>query len=146
MASNENIQTIPGNGSSAVTGLKRSAARKPAKTAAAKKPRASRPTEILFKELPNPYKEPIPPYIWIDHPSQSERLLGSTYVVRLGVGGADAVEISIDKGPWLPCRATSGYWWYDWAEIPAGKHTLVARMKTNDGRWFRTPPRACDYR
>src|SRR5262245_53272001 len=38
------------------------------------------PTEVLFKDPPNPYAIPQPPYIWIDHPEQSERLLSAVYV------------------------------------------------------------------
>lgn len=102
--------------------------------------------EILFTEKANPYKQPVPPYIWIDFPQEQERLQASEYVMRFGVGGADMVEISIDKGAWLSCRFASGYWWYDWANISKGKHTLTARIRATDGRWFRTPPRLCDYR
>jgi len=117
-------------------------------TAAAKRlvNRASGPVETLFTQEPNPFKSPEAPFIWIDYPAQDETLVGPDYHVRLGVGGADLVEISIDKSPWLPCRLTSGYWWYDWSDIAPGKHTLVARMRTSDNRWFKTPPRACTRR
>ncbi|HVO33726.1 MAG TPA: hypothetical protein VMU17_07410 [Elusimicrobiota bacterium] len=108
-------------------------------------PAASAVEEILFKDLPNPYKPANPPYIWIDHPQQNERLHGSVYVIRLGVGGADAVELSIDKGAWQKCRLTSGYWWYDWAAISKGKHVLTARMRTPSGLWYKTPPRTVEY-
>jgi hypothetical protein len=102
--------------------------------------------EILFKGIPNPYHPPQPPFIWIDFPEERERLRGPVYTIRLGVGGAQQVEISIDGGPWHPCRLTSGYWWFDWSGIRLGKHTLAARMRTFDGRTFRTPARACEYR
>ncbi len=108
--------------------------------------RSEEPTEIVFKELPNPYHLPQPPFIWIDHPEQNERLLGPVYVVRLGIGGAKKVEMSVDGGAWQPCRLTSGYWWFDWSAIQRGKHTLIARMQTEDGRVFRTPTRNCEYR
>jgi len=146
----QNIQTVPGNGTSIASGTgKRKLGKKipaPVSARPAKKQAAGGPREILFKELPNPYQQPVPPYIWIDHPVQKEKLFGPTYVIRLGVGGAEAVELSIDKGAWLPCRLTSGYWWFDWSAIAPGKHQLVARMKATDGRWFRTPPCQCDYR
>ena len=146
----QNSQTIPGNGTSIAGGAakRKSSGKTPptASTRAAKKPAAAKSREILFKELPNPYQTPVAPYIWIDHPENHERLSGPTYVIRLGVGGAEAVELSIDKRPWLPCRLNSGYWWFDWAAIAPGKHQLVARMKAVDGRWFRTPSRSCDYR
>ena len=112
----------------------------------ARPPERRGPLEILFTQEPNPFRQPIPPYIWIDYPTQNEVLRAPAYVVRLGVGGADLVEISIDKSPWLPCRLTSGYWWYDWSGIAPGKHQLVARMRTSDNRWFKTPPRICNYR
>ena len=107
---------------------------------------ASSPTEIVFKDQPSPYQAPRPPFIWIDHPQERERLRGPVYVIRLGVGGAQHVEICVDGGPWQNCRLNSGYWWYDWHGIQPGKHTLEARMRTTDGRWFRTPTRNCDYR
>ena len=107
-------------------------------------PRTIAPSvEILFTEEPNPAKTPIPPYVWIDYPTEDAQLEGPTYVVRLGVGGADAVEISIDQSPWLPCRFASGYWWYDWAHVAPGEHTLVSRIRTSDNRWFKTPARRC---
>jgi hypothetical protein len=104
------------------------------------------PGDILFTLPPDPTKTPIPPYIWIDYPQEAERLLGPVYHVRMGIGGAEKVEMSIDGGPWLNCRLTSGYWWFDWSGIQPGRHVLVARMRTENGRWYRTPPRTCEFR
>lgn len=142
------IHTLPGNGTSFGTGTsKRKPIRKATPIAASSKKRSSpKSSEILFEDEPNPLQPPVPPYIWIDHPQQEEHLFAPEYVIRLGVGGAETVELSIDKEPWTPCRLTSGYWWYDWENFSRGKHTLVARMKAHDGRWFRTPPRSCEYR
>ena len=143
----QDIGPVPGNGTSVVPGpLKRARARKSAGSRPTAKAPTSLPKEILFKELPDPQKRPEPPYLWIDFPQQGEILLGPAYVIRMGIGGAATVEISIDKGSWRPCRSTSGYWWYDWSSISRGKHTLVVRMQTPDGRWFRTPVRTCEYR
>ena len=143
-------ETVPGNGTSTASG-KRKAKGKSATSSSgtlrsAARRSAAEPVEIIFKDQPNPHQTPQPPYILIDHPQQNERLRGSVYVVRLGVGGAETVEISIDGEPWRPCRLTSGYWWFDWSGIRLGKHTLTARMRTFDGRIFRTPTRTCDYR
>jgi hypothetical protein len=99
--------------------------------------------EILYDQTPNPYHPPAPPYLWIDYPFENETLGGPMYVVRLGVGGAEQVELSINNGDWQPCRFTSGYWWYDWSAIAPASYTLVARMKTSSGQWYRTPPRSC---
>jgi hypothetical protein len=155
MAIPNEASVLSSNGETSAPSTKRKSARKaapsparePAPVAAKRSAnRASSPVEILFTQEPNPHREPVAPYIWIDFPIQSEALRAPTYVIRLGVGGADLVEISIDKSPWLPCRLTSGYWWYDWSKIARGKHTLVARMRLPDGRWFKTPPRPCDYK
>jgi hypothetical protein len=144
--------TLSNNGEASTQTSKRKSARKSGSSARQQTPaitpkrspaRNTGPVEILFTQEPNPYHTPQPPYIWIDYPTQSETLRATAYVVRLGVGGADLVEISIDKSPWLPCRLTSGYWWYDWSKIAKGKHTLVARMRTPDGRWYKTPIRSC---
>lgn len=141
--------TVPTNGRTASSSGKKKTSRKASSRSSSSKPvpvRHTGPIEILFTQEPTPHREPQPPYIWIDFPTQSENLTSPTYVIRLGVGGADLVEISIDKGPWVPCRLTSGYWWYDWAAIAPGSHTMAARMRTPDGRWFKTPIRQCDYR
>jgi hypothetical protein len=153
MASNETNTT---SNSSQTTNAEAPAKRKsPAKSAtagkkstrkeSAKKVDTTASTEILFKEEPRPGLEAVPPYIWIDHPIQGERFFAPVYVIRMGVGGAERVEISIDKGAWRECRLTSGYWWYDWKDIARGKHALVARMKTAGGQWYRTPSRNIDY-
>jgi len=154
MATPNEMPTLSGNGGATTPATKKKAAKKSGpsvreQTTPSAKPLASPPSapvETLFTQEPNPYHPPVAPYLWIDHPSQSETLRAPTYVVRLGAGGADLVEISIDKSPWLPCRLTSGYWWYDWSAISRGKHTLVARMRTSGGQWFKTPLRQCDYR
>src|SRR5262245_32146000 len=106
-----------GNGGSLSAGTTKRRGGKKSATASSRASKASQPAEILFKEPPNPYRTPTPPYIWIDHPQANERLRGPAYVIRLGVGGAEAVELSIDRQPWVPCRFTSGYWWYDWSAI-----------------------------
>ena len=129
---------------------KRKTTRKKAINTTKKTTRAPKNTtaarEILFKDLPIAGLTPMPPYIWIDHPQDDDMLSAPHYAIRLGVAGALLVEISIDKSPWVPCRSTSGYWWYDWSGITLGKHPLSARMHLSDGRIFRTPVRTCTYR
>ncbi len=155
MATPNETSTLSGNGE--LPSPKRKSTRKASGSPSSRIPPApaakrtirrasSAPTETLFTLAADPSRTPVPPFIWIDYPLQGEILTAPTYVMRLGVGGADLVEISIDKSPWLPCRLTSGYWWYDWSAFAKGKHQLIARMRTPDGRWFKTPPRVCDYK
>jgi hypothetical protein len=153
MPANSSPGSNPSSGiltnNSAVTPSKKGKAKAARKTASASKPAnasAESPTEILFTDSPNPYHPTPPPFIWIDFPQQNERLTGPVYVIRLGAGGAQHVELSIDGGVWKNCRLNSGYWWFDWSGIQPGRHTLAARMRTHDGRWFRTPLRACERR
>jgi hypothetical protein len=48
------------------------------------------------------------------------------------------VEISINEGPWLPCRQVDGFWLSDWSGFDLGKYHLRARMRTNQGGKART--------
>lgn len=82
------------------------------------------------------------PQIDIDHPQPDEVLTGSHYSFR--IGGSDvlvSVEVSIDRGPWTPCRRACGYWWFDWSGFSAGPHQLVARGQTRDGFSVGSAPR-----
>jgi len=123
----------------------------PAKMSKPRAPRASKKMvaasafpEILFDAAPCSFLAPTPPYIWLDYPEEQAHLSAShDYVIRLGVGGEQAVEIAFDGGAWQPCRYAAGFWWYDWSAITPGTHTLVARMQTAEGTWYRTPVRTC---
>lgn len=146
------ITNHTGTGTTSGTRKRKAATRKTAgvspavpKAAVQKASSSASAAEIVFTNPPTPGQEPIPPYIWIDYPQQKERLNAEKYVIRLGVGGAEVVELSIDRGPWQACRLTSGYWWFDWAAISRGRHTLTARMRTAGGQWYRTPERSCEY-
>lgn len=68
-------------------------------------------------------------FIVIDYPKNNEVITHKThYAIRIGTLNAGNVEISIDNSEFQKCRYSSGYWWYDWCNIPVGKHTLVARL------------------
>jgi hypothetical protein len=48
---------------------------------------------------------------------------------------AEMVEVSINEGPWLPCRRVEGFWLSDWSNFELGKYRLRARMRTSkDGK------------
>lgn len=74
-------------------------------------------------------------YLVIDYPKNGEKLgLLHHYAIRIGAGGGESVEISIDDGTWHLCRQAAGYFWYDWHAIPKGTHKIVARMKLANGK------------
>ncbi|MDD5210566.1 MAG: hypothetical protein PHV36_14345 [Elusimicrobiales bacterium] len=75
----------------------------------------------------------------LDHPQQGEKITAPQYTFRIGtIGDIELVAISINNGPWQPCRNSSGYWWYDWAGYTAGKYQAEAKAQTKDGRVFTT--------
>lgn len=73
----------------------------------------------------------------LDHPQQGEKITAPQYTFRVGTSGdIELVAISINQGPWQPCRNASGYWWYDWSGYTGGRYQAEARGQTKDGRVF----------
>jgi hypothetical protein len=72
-------------------------------------------------------------YVVIDHPINGEVLIPNHYAVRIGASWGGIVEFQVDDTDWIPCRHNAGYWWFDWHNIPSGKHKLAARMIDNNG-------------
>lgn len=71
----------------------------------------------------------------LDHPQQGERISSPCYTFRVGAApDAERVELSINKGPWQPCRCAVGYWWYDWAGYTAGKYQAEVKAWTKSGK------------
>lgn len=53
---------------------------------------------------------------------------------------ADEVDVSINQGPWQPCRRAVGYWWFDWSGFEPGEHEVVSRARAKKGRWLVSTP------
>lgn len=78
----------------------------------------------------------------LDHPQQGEKITAPRYTFRVGTAGDIAwVEISINEGPWQACRNAVGYWWYDWADYPAGRYQAAVRAQTKEGQVLTSEPR-----
>ena len=78
----------------------------------------------------------------LDYPRQDEKITSPVYVFRIGTSGdAERVELSINKGPWQPCRHAAGYWWYDWSGYLKGRHQAVVRTWTKSGQEVASAPR-----
>ncbi|MBI3549977.1 MAG: hypothetical protein HY078_13145 [Elusimicrobia bacterium] len=81
--------------------------------------------------------------VFVDYPQDGERITSNIYSFRIGTSPqASKVEVSIDGGPWLPCRIASGYWWHDWICFVHGDHTVVARAILSDGTSAKSKSRA----
>lgn len=71
----------------------------------------------------------------LDHPQQGEIITSPQYTFRVGTAGdIELVAVSIDQGPWRPCRNSAGYWWYDWSGYTEGSYQAEAKAQTEDGR------------
>jgi hypothetical protein len=76
----------------------------------------------------------------LDYPKQAERIAQGHYGMRVTSPDADEVDVSINQGPWLSCRASVGHWWYDWRNFDAGEHEVIARARAKGGRWLVSTP------
>jgi hypothetical protein len=75
------------------------------------------------------------PHLEVEYPAADEVVTSGHYTFRVAATEALVeAEISIDRGPWQPCRHACGFWWYDWAGYGAGPHQVAARGVTRDGR------------
>jgi hypothetical protein len=78
----------------------------------------------------------------IEYPGKGETIVSPTYTIRVDApASAEALDVSIDQGPWRPCRKDVGYWWYDWAGYADGEHDIITRIRGRNGRWRMSSPR-----
>lgn len=77
----------------------------------------------------------------LDYPRPNEPITGEEYSFRVRTRAAGAPEISIDDGPWKPCRPAVGYWWFDWRRGTLGAHKAVVRLPTEGGALVSRPRR-----
>lgn len=87
-------------------------------------------------------KRPIAVKLSVDFPQRNETIVSGDYSLRVSAPqDCRKVEVSIDAGPWMECRAAVGHWWYDWSGYADGRHEVVARALTADERWVPSEPR-----
>lgn len=72
-------------------------------------------------------------FVVIDHPSQNDKLVPPHYAIRMGASEG-IVEIQINNSSWMPCRHTSGYWWFDWVNFSKGSYKITARLKDSSDK------------
>jgi len=88
----------------------------------------------------------------IDFPKENEIISSSHYTVRISSSEKSLVELSINNGPWKPCRydhdgSGSWYWWFDWSNYSKGPHKLIARIKNPNGRVIKkSEVRTCEIK
>lgn len=80
----------------------------------------------------------------IDFPRPEEPVSAGDYTIRIAAEGASKVEVSINGGQWQPCRASVGFFWYDWRPAEPGEYKIVARgTRGGKGRPRESLPRDC---
>jgi hypothetical protein len=111
------------------------------KSAAAKAPKApeTKVPEAKAPEKPARKKAAAKALV-VDFPAEGELVLSQDYTIRITASEEGAVELSLDGGPWLACRESVGYWWYDWKPTP-GDHEAAARVKKATGRFAKSDVR-----
>lgn len=91
------------------------------------------------KAAPKPAKAPA---VMLEYPQTGETVRPGHYAVRIAAKPEVCVEVSVDGGPWQPCREAVGYYWYDWTPTEVGEHTLVARAKNGGPRFAKSEERS----
>jgi len=73
----------------------------------------------------------------IEYPSSGETLWSDRYTLRIAAEVDGYVEAAMDGGPWQACRASDGYWWFDWSGYKPGRHEAAVRLTAADGKIHR---------
>ena len=82
------------------------------------------------------------PAVLVEFPGEGEVIARPSYSFQISTTpGAEGVEVSIDRGAWMPCREALGLWWYDWSGFDAGDHELAARIRVGEGISAHSTPR-----
>lgn len=72
--------------------------------------------------------------ITLDYPQEGEVVTSAQYTFRISArAGLKQVEVSINGASWQPCRATSGFWWFDWKGYQPGTQLVLARATSDTG-------------
>jgi hypothetical protein len=80
--------------------------------------------------------------VGIEYPGAGEMVARGPYSFRISAPSeASEVRVSIDDGPWEPCRADDGRWWFDWSAREPGPHVAVTRVIEKDGTLILSQPR-----
>lgn len=104
---------------------------------------------LITTNGPNFYYTTIEtPYVVIDFPQENEIIRSPTYTIRIGTNkSTNNVRVKIDTGDWSQARfdSATGFWWFDWANYPAGAHTIIAEGWNELGQRSETTPRNCTF-
>lgn len=63
-------------------------------------------------------------------PRQTEAEAYSDYALRIAGPADGQLEVSIDGGPYRPCRYADGSWWHHWTGTLARAHHMVIVIRS----------------
>ncbi len=70
----------------------------------------------------------------VEYPTEGEVIAQPSYTLQIAATpGTQGVEVSIDRGEWVPCREALGLWWHDWSDYSSGEHVVAARTISENG-------------
>lgn len=80
--------------------------------------------------------------VTLDYPKETEVIVSPQYTLRFTASDeTQAVEVSIDGGPWQECRQASGFFWFDWEKYMSGRHEVKTRARLANGQTHKTDTR-----
>ncbi len=84
----------------------------------------------------------IEAHVNMDYPKETEVITSPFYTLRFSASNeTHSVEVSIDGGPWQPCRQAAGHFWFDWANYMSGRHEIEVRARLHGGQIDEAPVR-----
>ncbi len=81
--------------------------------------------------------------VFVDFPKNGDHIRSGDYAIRIGTKADREVEVSINGKGWNKCRASAGYYWFDWRPEKSGNIRIVARAKNGGTRAVRSLESRC---
>lgn len=99
------------------------------------------PAAISFKLWDTYGATDVAPEISVEHPRIGQRSYFPESEYQVLDASIEGLEISIDDGPWQPCRRAGGCWSYEWTGYQPGRSQAVVRVRPR--RREKTPRPTC---
>lgn len=90
-------------------------------------------TKLRNTDRTEPAKRRDSDAVAIEYPAAGETVWSDRYTLRIAAQLDGFVEAAMDGGPWQACRASDGYWWFDWSGYTPGRHEAAVRWTGPDG-------------
>ena len=82
--------------------------------------------------------------VTVDYPSDGEKIRSGHFAVRVSALRAGEAQVSVNKSAWETCRASNGYFWFDFWPEPHEIYQISARARRDGEDWSYSEDRYCD--